>query len=120
MRSTLKKVAATAGLSGALALGAFGVAGAATPQSSSSNAQLQALCAKAPQRLSKLASTQAKLDKLQPQVTGWVTQVQQDGMPKLAKRMEHLDARLKKRTARITKAQHRIEALCPGATASGG
>lgn len=111
--SSLAKLAVAGGLAGAMALGSYGVAGATSTSSSTPSIN----CSQAAKRIQ---ATEAKLAKLEPQVSGWVTQVQQDGLPRVAKRIQRLDARVKKVEGRLQQRQQKIQAACPSPSSSSG
>ncbi len=113
-RSILARAAAGAGLSGALALASFGVAGASTtPQPTTHPAN----CSQASTRLQKIQTAQADVQKYAGEVAGWVTETQQGGVTRLSKRFQGLENRLKNASNRLSKAEQRIQAACPS---SGG
>jgi hypothetical protein len=109
-RSTITKLAAGAGLTGALVLASFGVAGAATNQPATTKVN----CTQAAKRLPKIEAAQADLHQDAGQVAGWVSQAQQGGLTRLAKRFGELENRLNNTSNRLQKREQRIEAACPG------
>jgi outer membrane murein-binding lipoprotein Lpp len=109
----VKKILATAVLSGALTFGVAGVAGAA-----STTTGTYPSCAKAPKAL-------AHIDKLEAKGNTWLakaaqreTAANQAGRTKAAARIERRIQRVEKLEAKGARLSSKIEAACPGATAA--
>jgi len=113
-RSILARAAAGVGVAGALTLASFGVAGATT---STQHTTLTADCSKASTRLQKIQTAQADVQKYAGEVAGWVTETQQGGIPRLSKRFQALENRLKNASDRLSKAEQKLQTACPS---SGG
>jgi hypothetical protein len=117
----IRKFIATAALSGALALGATGIAGASgSTTATGAPAKVPALCAKAPAAL-------AHLQKLNAEYQAWLPKAQAREAAAVKANQKKLAAKIESRIDRAQKAYNRgaaaykkIEAKCPGAAPSSG
>ena len=110
----LKKIVATAVLGGTLALGAAGVAGAATGGSTHPN------CAKAQAAVTRIVKLEAKANVWLPKAQQREATAVQNGNTARAARIERRIARVQKLEARANARIQKLEAKCPGTTPPSG
>ena len=111
----LKKIIATAVLGGTLALGAAGVAGAATTGNAT-----HPNCAKAQAAVTRIAKLEAKANVWLPKAQQREAAAVQNGNTKRAARIERRIDRVQKLEAKANARVQRIEAKCPGTTPPSG
>jgi hypothetical protein len=111
----LKKIIATAVLGGTLALGAAGVAGAATTSGTT-----HPNCAKAQAAVTRIVKLEAKANVWLPKAQQREATASQNGNTKRADRIERRIARVQKLEAKAAPRIQKLEAACPGTTTPSG
>ncbi len=111
----LKKIIATTVLGGTLALGAAGVAGAATTGGSA-----HPNCAKAQAAVTRIVKLEAKADVWLPKAQQREATATQNGNAKRAARIGRRIDRVQKLEAKANARIQKVEAACPGTTTPSG
>jgi hypothetical protein len=111
----VRKVLLTLALGGGLALGTLGVASAATPSNGGTKTPD---CSKAPAALSHIATAESRISTRLPEAKNRLAQAQTAGRTVAVARIEAVIAKVNARQVELTSRLQRIEAACPGATAS--
>ena len=115
----IRKLIATTALTGALALGVTGVAGAASGGATTTTATPKA-CARAPHALARLDKLNAKYQAWLPKAEARETAAKKTHHTKLAAAIAKRITRAQKAYAKGAALYQKIEAKCPGATAAAG
>lgn len=110
----IKRIIATAAISGTLVLGGAGIASAATPAPSTTTHSYN--CANAPKALARITKLETKAQTLQSKVAAREQKAQAAGRTKLAARLGRIVARIQKAETRGNTLMQKIEAACPSAS----